>query len=169
MPKKIKLFYSGVYSKHHSVITKDNIKCMLADDVRSRLVDNIDDVLYASSGVITKNHNVVYIGGFYYEYPIEGMSETETVVAAELKQIEQSDIVVANLLGHAAIGSVAELFYAAKKGKRIEVFIKNVDTAFDVVGEYWFPLIALKHLNANITVHKVDSNDDVIDFIMGLK
>ena len=62
-----KIFYSGTYRVQHRLITEENVKDMLKDDLRSKLVDKIDDVIYASEGVITKNPNVTYVGGFYYE------------------------------------------------------------------------------------------------------
>ena len=102
-----KVFYSGTYSVQHQFITEENVKDMLKDDIRTKLVDKIDDVIYASDGVVTKNPNVTYIGGFYYEKG-EAETVTEKVVNAELEQIDRADLIVVNLIGHSAIGSVAD-------------------------------------------------------------
>ena len=166
----INLFYTGTYSTWHAYINPSNVRDKLRDDFRSRLVERIDDVIYASDGVVTKNPNVRYVGGFYYEKS-KGIykTETENVVAAELEQIERCDILVANLLTHAAIGSVVELFHAAKHNKAIHAFIEDKDDAFAVTGEYWFPIYTLQLYSSNITIHKVKSDREIYDFIMNLK
>lgn len=167
---KIKLFYSGVYACWHREITPDNIREKLKDDVRSKLVDNIDSILYYSNeGVYTKNPNVQYMGGFYYEPYRGGMPTTESVVLAELDEIQRSDVVVVNLLGENAIASITELIYAAQLKKRIEVFVEDTPDAFDVTGKYWFPIDTAKVIHEGITVHRVKSNQEVIDFILNLK
>ena len=119
-----KIFYSGTYKVQHCLITEENVKDMLKDDLRSMLVDKIDDVIYASEGVVTKNPNVTYIGGFYYEKG-EGATVTEKVVNAELSQIERADLIIVNLIGHAAIGSLAEIMYAASINKPMIIFVKK--------------------------------------------
>lgn len=141
---------------------------MLKDDIRSKLVDNIDDVIYANDGIVTKNPNVMYIGGFYYEKG-DAKTITEKVVNAELKQIDRSDMLVVNLIGHAAIGSVAEIMYAATKGKRMEIFMKDEGNSFEVVGEYWFPLLTLKKMHANFNIHKITDEKEIIDYILNIK
>jgi hypothetical protein len=162
-----KIFYSGTYRVQHRLITEENVKDMLKDDLRSKLVDKIDDVIYASEGVITKNPNVTYVGGFYYEKG-EGTTITEKVVNAELSQIERADFVIVNLLGHAAIGSLAEIMYAASINKPMVIFVKNDDKLFDVTGEYWFPLLTLSKMNVEYILKKVDSEQEIIDYIMNL-
>ena len=141
---------------------------MLKDDIRSKLVDNIDDVIYANDGIVTKNPNVMYIGGFYYEKG-DAKTITEKVVNAELEQIDRSDMLVVNLIGHAAIGSVAEIMYAATKGKRMEIFMKDEGNSFEVVGEYWFPLLTLKKMHANFNIHKITDEKEIIDYILNIK
>jgi nucleoside 2-deoxyribosyltransferase len=132
------------------------------------LVDNIDDVIYANDGIVTKNPNVMYIGGFYYEKG-DAKTTTEKVVNAELEQIDRSDMLVVNLIGHAAIGSVAEIMYAATKGKRMEIFMKDEGNSFEVVGEYWFPLLTLKKMHANFNIHKITDENEIIDYILNIK
>lgn len=163
-----KVFYSGTYSVQHQFITEENVKDMLKDDIRSKLVDKIDDVIYASDGVVTKNPTVTYIGGFYYEKG-EAETVTEKVVNAELEQIDRADLIVVNLIGHSAIGSVAEIMYAATKGKRMEIFMKDEGNNFEVVGEYWFPLLTIKKMNANFNIHKVNDEQEIIDYILNIK
>lgn len=164
----IKLFYSGTYCVQHQYITEENVKEMLKDDIRTKLVDNIDDVIYANDGIVTKNPNVMYIGGFYYEKG-NAKTTTEKVVNAELAQIDRSDMLVVNLIGHAAIGSVAEIMYAATKGKRMEIFMKDEGNSFEVVGEYWFPLLTLKKMHANFNIHKITDENEIIDYILNIK
>lgn len=164
-----KVFYSGTYCTQHQFINEDNVKEMLKDDIRSKLVDNIEDVIYANDGVVTKNPNVIYMGGFYYENGPEGMSVTEKVVKAELQQIDEADLLIVNLIGHAAIGSLAEIMYAAAAEKPMVIFIKKDDKAFDVTGEYWFPLLTLRHMGASHVVKTVESEQEIIDYIMNIK
>ena len=163
----IKLFYSGIYASPHSQITKKNIKEKLHDDVRSHLVDNINDVLYYSKkGVLTKNPNVLYMGGFYFEKSHKSI--TKGIVNSELSEILYSDLIVVNLLGNNAIASISELLYAASQNKQIEVFVKNTPNPFTVTSQYWFPIFTAIKLNKSINIHKVSSNQDVINFIMKL-
>lgn len=174
--EKVRLFYSGVYRCWHREITPENIREKLKDDVRSRLVNSVDDILnYNPDGVATKNPVVQYMGGFYYEKQTEGKSVTECVVQSELDEIDQSDIVVVNLLGDNAIASVSELLYAVKQRKRVEVFVKDEADTFDVTGKYWFPIhaanrIAMADYCMNlVTVHRVNSDDDVVDYILNIQ
>ena len=163
----IKLFYSGVYASPHSQITKKNIKEKLHDDVRSHLVDNINDVLYYSKkGILTKNPNVLYMGGFYFEKPHKLI--IQGIVDSELSEILHSNLIVVNLLGDNAIASISELLYAASKNKQIEVFVKNTPNPFTITSKYWFPILTATKLTKSINIHKVSSNQDVINFIMKL-
>ena len=64
----LKIFYSGTYKVRHELINENNILEMLKDDTRSKIVGDVKETIYSSSGVVTKaNENVMYIGGFYYE------------------------------------------------------------------------------------------------------
>ena len=55
----IKLFYSGTYKVRHEMINEENVLEMLKDDIRSKIVGNVKDTVYASDGVIIeKNKNV---------------------------------------------------------------------------------------------------------------
>jgi nucleoside 2-deoxyribosyltransferase len=110
----------------------------------------------------------MYIGSFYYEKG-DAKTTTEKVVNAELEQIDRSDMLVVNLIGHAAIGSVAEIMYAATKGKRMEIFMKDEGNSFEVVGEYWFPLLTLKKMHANFNIHKITDENEIIDYILNIK
>ena len=48
----IKMFYSGTYKVRHEKINEDNVLEMLKDDIRSKIVGNVKDTVYASDGVI---------------------------------------------------------------------------------------------------------------------
>ena len=48
----IKIFYSGTYKVRHEQIHKDNVLEMLKDDVRSKIVGNVEDTVYASKGYV---------------------------------------------------------------------------------------------------------------------
>ena len=143
----IKLFYSGTYKVRHELINKDNICIMLKDDLRSKIVGNVEDTIYYSDGVVIKNNpNVMYVGGFYYENQDKYDTVCENVVYEELKQIDKCDLIVVNLTKYSAISSVAELMYAANKNKRIVIFCDTKVTSYKVEGEYWFPILAAKQL-----------------------
>ena len=115
----IKLFYSGTYKVRHEMINEKNVLEMLKDDMRSKIVGNVKDTVYASDGVIIeKNKNVMYIGGFYYEKQDKNKTVCENVVSEELKQIDRCDLVVANLTKYSAIASITEIIYAAFKQKK---------------------------------------------------
>ncbi len=165
----IKLFYSGTYKVRHEMINRDNVLEMLKDDMRSKIVGNVYDTVYASDGIIIKNNkNVMYIGGFYYEKQNEGKSVCENVVFEELKQIDRCDLIVVNLMNYSAIASVTEMIYAAYKNKQIEIFCNPNITSYDVCGEYWFPILTAKKLDNNVNVHFVNNEDEIIDFINNL-
>ena len=162
----IKLFYSGTYKVRHEMINEDNVLEMLKDDIRSLIVGNVEDTVYASSGVIIKNNkNVMYVGGFYYEKQDNNKSVCENIVSEELKQIDRCDIVVANLTKYSAIASITEIIYAAYKQKRITIFCDPKITSYEIQGEYWFPILTCKQLNKNIEVIFVNSEEEIINYV----
>ncbi len=166
----IKLFYSGTYKVRHELINKENALEMLKDDIRSKIVGNVKDTVYASNGVvINKNKNVMYIGGFYYEKQDENKSVCENVVSEELKQIDKCDLVVANLTKYSAIASITEIIYAAFKRKKIVIFCDPKITSYEIEGEYWFPILTCKKLNKNIEVKFVNNEKEIINYINELK
>ena len=166
----IKLFYSGTYKVRHELINKENVLEMLKDDIRSKIVGNVKDTVYASNGVvINKNKNVMYIGGFYYEKQDENKSVCENVVSEELKKIDKCDLVVANLTKYSAIASITEIIYAAFKRKKIVIFCNPKITSYEIEGEYWFPILACKQLNKNIEVKFVNNEKEIINYINELK
>ena len=106
------------------------------------------------------------MGGFYFEKSHKSI--TKGIVNSELSEILYSDLIVVNLLGDNAIASISELLYAASQNKQIEVFVKNTLNPFTVTSQYWFPIFTAIKLNKSINIHKVSSNQDVINFIMKL-
>lgn len=44
----IKIFYSGTYCTRHELINKDNISEMLKDDIRSKIVGDVNKTIYSS-------------------------------------------------------------------------------------------------------------------------
>ena len=166
----IKIFYSGTYKVRHEFINRDNVCEMLKDDVRSKIVGNVHDTVYASDGVVLEsNPDVMYVGGFYYEKENPGKSECENVVYEELKQIDRCDLILCNLTKYSAIASVTELLYAAHHGKRIVIFCDPNITSYQIQGEYWFPILTCKELNDNVEVRFITSEDEIIDYVNNLK
>ncbi|MBR3132463.1 MAG: hypothetical protein IKG42_00015 [Clostridia bacterium] len=166
----IKLFYSGTYKVRHELINEDNILDMLKDDMRSKIVGNVKDTVYASEGVQLKNNkNVLYIGGFYYEKKHKNKTVCENVVYEELKQIDKCDIVIANLMSYSAIASITEIVYAASKNKKIVIFCDPRITSYNVEGEYWFPILTVKQLCSNVEVKFVNDEDEIVKYINELK
>ena len=166
----IKLFYSGTYKVRHEFINKDNVLEMLKDDIRSKIVGNVYDTVYASDGIILpSNPNVMYVGGFYYEKENPGKNTCENVVYEELKQIEKADLVICNLTKYSAIASVTELIYAAHRDKHIVIFCDPNITSYNIQGEYWFPILTCMELNKNIEVKFISSEDEIIDYVNSLR
>ena len=166
----IKIFYSGTYKVRHEMINKDNVLEMLKDDIRSKIVGNVKDTVYASDGVPIKNNkNVMYIGGFYYEKQNKNKSVCENVVNEELKQIDRCDLVVANLTKYSAIASITEIIYAAFKKKKIVIFCDPHITSYEIEGEYWFPILTCKQLNKNIEVKFINNEEEIINYVNELK
>ena len=58
--------------------------------------------------------------------------------------------------------------YAASINKPMVIFVKNDNKLFDVTGEYWFPLLTLSKMNVEYILKKVDSEQEIIDYIMNL-
>lgn len=166
----LKMFYSGTYKVRHELINENNILDMLKDDIRSKIVGDVSKTVYASNGVKTKiNPNIIYIGGFYYEKQEQRKSICENVVYEELKQIDNCDLVIANLTKYSAIATVTEIIYAAFKKKKIIIFCDPKITNYEVAGEYWFPIIASKELNPNVLVKYIENEEEIIDYIRELK
>lgn len=121
-------------------------------------------------GVVIKNNkNVEYVGGFYYEKDHPGKSTCESVVLEELKQIDNCDIVIANLTKYSAIATVTEILYAAMKNKKTIIFCDPNITSYEVEGEYWFPILTVKNLNKNVEVKFIENESEIIDYINNLK
>lgn len=170
MVKMIKIFYSGTYKVRHEFINRDNVCEMLKDDIRSKIVGNVRDTVYASDGVVLEsNPDVMYVGGFYYEKENPGKNVCENVVYEELKQIDRCDLVLCNLTKYSAIASVTELIYAAYQGKRIVIFCDPNITSYQIQGEYWFPILTCKELNDNVEVRFITNEDEIIDYVNNLK
>lgn len=166
----IKIFYSGTYKVRHELINEDNVLEMLKDDIRSKIVGNVKDTVYASDGVVIKNNsNVMYIGGFYYEKQDSNKTVCENVVSEELKQIDKCDLVIANLTKYSAIATVTEILYASFKKKKIVIFCDPKVTSYEVEGEYWFPIIASKELNKNIEIKFINNEEEIVDYVNSLK
>lgn len=166
----IKLFYSGTYKVRHEFINKDNVCEMLKDDVRSKIVGNVEATVYASDGVVLEsNPNVMYVGGFYYEKENPGKDVCENVVYEELKQIDKADLIIGNLTKYSAIASVTELIYAANLGKHIVIFCDPNITSYKIQGEYWFPILTCKELTPNVEVRFITNEDEIIDYVNSLK
>lgn len=165
----IKLFYSGTYKVRHELINENNVLEMLKEDMRSKIVGNVKDTIYSSKGVKLKNNpNVLYIGGFYYENEHPGKTTCESVVIEELKQIDNCDLVIANLTNYSAIASVTEILYAAERNKRIVIFVDPEITSYEVTGEYWFPIITTKLLDKNVEVRYTENEDEIVDYVNSL-
>ena len=166
----IKIIHSGTYKVRHELINKNNVLKMLKDDVRSKIVGNVKDTVYASDGVIIKgNKSVMYVGGFYYEKQKTNKTVCENVVCEELKQIDRCDLVIANLTKYSAIASVTEIIYAAFKQKKIVIFCDSQITSYEVQGEYWFPILTCKQLDKNVEVRFINSENEILDYIIVLE
>ena len=166
----IKLFYSGTYNVRHELINEFNALKLLKDDIRTKIVGNVKDFVYASDGVILENNkNVMYVGGFYYEKNKNNKSICESVVEEELKEIDECDILVANLTKYSAIATITEIIYAAFNNKKIVIFCDPNITSYDVEREYWFPILTCKKINKNIEVKFINNEQEIIDYINGLE
>lgn len=166
----IKLFYSGTYNVRHELINEFNALELLKDDIRTKIVGNVKDFVYASDGVILENNkNVMYVGGFYYEKNENNKSICESVVEEELKEIDECDILVANLTKYSAIATITEIVYASFKNKKIIIFCDPNITSYDVEGEYWFPILTCKKINKNVEVKFINNEQEIIDYINGLE
>ena len=166
----IKLFYSGTYKVRHELINEENICEMLKDDLRSKIVGNVEDTIYASSGVpLKRNKNVMYVGGFYYEKQNPKKTICESVVDEELKRIDKCDLVVANLTKYSAIATITEIIYASFKNKKIVIFCDPNITNYKVTGEYWFPILTCKKINKNIEIKFINNEQEIIDYINNLE
>lgn len=166
----IKLFYSGTYNVRHELVNEENVLEMLKDDIRTKIVGNVVDTVYASDGVIIKNNkNVMYIGGFYYEKNDNNKTVCESVVEEELKEIDKCDIMVANLTKYSAIATITEIIYASFKKKKIVIFCDPNVTSYEVEGEYWFPILTCKKLNKNIEIIFIKNEQEIIGYINNLK
>ena len=166
----IKLFYSGTYNVRHELVNEENVLEMLKDDIRTKIVGNVVDTVYASDGVIIKNNkNVMYIGGFDYEKNDNNKTVCESVVEEELKEIDKCDIMVANLTKYSAIATITEIIYASFKKKKIVIFCDPNVTSYEVEGEYWFPILTCKKLNKNIEIIFIKNEQEIIGYINNLK
>lgn len=121
-------------------------------------------------GIVLKNNkSVEYVGGFYYEKEHPGKNTCESVVIEELKQIDNCDIIIANLTKFSAIATVSEILYAAMKKKKIVIFCNPHITSYEVEGEYWFPILTAKELDEDIEIKFIENEEEIINYINKLK
>ena len=45
----------------------------------------------------------------------------------------------------------------------------DVDDAYNVEGEYWFPIITVKQLNKNVKVIFIEDEKEIIEYVNNLK
>ena len=162
----IKLFYSGTYKVRHEMINEKNVLEMLKDDMRSKIVGNVK---YNKMGFPSNWMEIIDIykeeKKVYYEKQDKSKTICENIVSEELKQIDNSDLVVVNLTKYSAIASITEIIYAAFKQKKIVIFCDPKITSYEVEGEYWFPILTCKQLNKNIEIKFINSEEEIINYI----
>ncbi|MBQ3293191.1 hypothetical protein IJG93_02740, partial [Candidatus Saccharibacteria bacterium] len=109
-----KLFYSSAYNIWHSEITEQNVTEKLKDDIRAKMLGDVEKFVYGERTPLSINPELFYIGGFYYEKEEPGLSTCENIVKAELDEIEEADVVMASLLKYSSIATITEIIYAAQ-------------------------------------------------------
>ena len=163
----VSIFLSARYGVMHKDITETNAPMLLANDIRARLLGDVQKFLYAPKdhGVVEIKPGLVYTGGFYYE---EGDGSQESVVKNELIEIDNADVLIVDFTKPNAIATISELFYAMEKGKVIKIFINPDLTNEKISSEYWFVLKTLKYMlnYKNVEILKARSDDDIIQYII---
>lgn len=161
-----KMFFSAAYNYQHSTITEQNAPEKLANDIRSRMLGDVEKFLYAKVSPLKINPQLEYVGGFYYEPEDERLSACENIVRAELDEIDQADVIMVSLLKYSAIATIAELLYAARfPEKEIVIFCHPEITRFEVQHEYWFPIIAAQRTTQNLRIVYARNDDEILDYI----
>lgn len=166
-----KIFFSAVYSVKHSEITPENAAEKLADDIRARMLGDVNNFLYAYIGkkILAINPDLEYVGGFYYEED-DAFATCQSIVNDELSEVEKADIVMVSLLKYSAIATLTELLYAARfPEKEIIIFCDPTITKFKVEYEYWYPILAACRTTKNLRVVYVKNDDEILEFIKNYK
>lgn len=165
----MRIFLSARYTVMHKDITPENAAEKLKNDIRARLLGDVNKFLYApdSQGLPEIKPGFYYTGGFYYEH---GDGSQESIVNNELIEIEQSDVLIVDFTKPNAIASIAELFYGMELGLQIKIFINPNVTNDKITSEYWFILKTLKNMknHDNVEILNAYSDDDIIDYIMSM-
>lgn len=169
----IKAFVGSTYDIRHETINEKNAEEVLKDDIRSKLLGSSSKFVYAERSLLKNNSNIQYIGGFYYEkIPSDFISHNscDYIVEAELRQIDEADIVIIILMNYSAIATITELLYAAYKKKKIIIFCNPKITKFEVEGEYWFPIIAVERKNKeNTKLIFTEDKNEIINYINSIE
>ncbi|MBR0423998.1 hypothetical protein IJI79_00625 [Candidatus Saccharibacteria bacterium] len=162
-----KLFYSSAYNIWHSEITEQNVTEKLKDDIRAKMLGDVEKFVYGERTPLSINPELFYIGGFYYEKEEPGLSTCENIVKAELDEIEEADVVMASLLKYSSIATITEIIYAAQfPEKEIIIFYNPEITQLDeVTSEYWFPILTAQRASPNIQIVQVENENEILDFI----
>src|SRR5574344_1281031 len=170
---KMNLFFSSKYDVNHSFVNKQNCEILLKNDIRCRLLGDVQKAIWYSNGVeIPGNESLSYVGGFYYEkeiYSSKQFGDCYGVVRNELDEIDKSDIVVVSLIDYSAMGSVSELLYAATKHKKIIIFCNDKITKFEIPYAYWFPILTTMQMTNDVKIIFVKSEDEIIEYIKKIK
>lgn len=168
----MKIFASGRYNMLHRDVTEDNMRTVLADDFRARMLNDVELFLYYQDSVPLGHHeNLEYIGNFYCDKE-EGASasvkDVNDVTKRNLERIEACDHLIVFFHKEHAMASVVELMYAASLRKPTTIFYNPEIAGMELTKEYWFAMITAKEMNPNVELIPSVSEESVEELLTKL-
>lgn len=170
---KTKLFISAAFDSKHGAFSEEEATYRLRNDVRSKILGDVKCFLRKpkKNKSLSYNPDIIYVGGYYYydDYNCNTLESCKALIDIQLKELDQSDLVVVIIDRYSAISTMSELLYAAYKNKEIIIFADPKICKLDINSKYWYAIEMAKTLDDNITFINYDDIEDVKTFLKGYK
>lgn len=170
---KTKLFISAAFDSKHGEFSEEETIYRLKDDVRNKILGDVKFFLRMpkKNKSLSYNPSIIYVGGYYYynDYNCNTLESCKALIDIQLKELDQSDLVVVIIDRYSAISTMSELLYAAYKNKEIVIFADPKICKLDINSKYWYAIEMAKTLDDNITFTNYDDIEDVKTFLKEYK
>lgn len=170
---KTKLFISAAFDSKHGEFSEEEAIYKLQDDVRSKILGDVKFFLRKpkKNKSLSYNPDITYVGGYYYyeNYDCSTLGSCNDLIDIQLKELDESDLVVVIIDRYSAISTMSEFLYAAYKNKEIVIFADPDICKLDINSKYWYAIEMAKTLDDNITFINYDDIEDIKTFLKKYK
>lgn len=160
-----KIYFAGKFN-----LDKNREKSLaerLINDYRSQILENSEKLTYATDN-LRLNNEFIYSGPFYCEKASNGdftSTDCNTVLNAEYKAVNESDIYFALFDQNFSVGTIVELDWAINMNKEIIIFYQEEESKYNIKSEYWFAIANALQRSKKVKVHKFNDINKVVEMI----